>query len=252
MRKWGAWLRRGILLALLMFASTAVAQGLPAHSELREVLRSVVGEDNGGLGTDMWATIVDRQGVVQAVVFSGEQPGDQWPGSRAISAEKANTANAFSLPQLALSSANLYWPTQPGGTLYGLPFTNPADTSVIYGGRPDSAGSPDDPMVGKQPGGIVVFGGGLALYDSDGNLLGALGVSGNTSCSDHIIAWKVRHGLNLDNIASGVTPAKNDNIIFDIRDDGVSESGWGHPVCTEQAVDIATRLPETHPTGPDQ
>jgi hypothetical protein len=61
----------------------------------------------------MWASIVDRDGLVCAVAFSGEDRGDQWPGSRVISAQKANTANAFSLPPDAgfggaLSSGNLY------------------------------------------------------------------------------------------------------------------------------------------------
>ena len=45
----------------------------------------------------MWATVVNRDGVVCAVVFSGTNRGAQWPGSRVISAQKANTANAFSL-----------------------------------------------------------------------------------------------------------------------------------------------------------
>jgi uncharacterized protein GlcG (DUF336 family) len=238
-----------VLFAMTLFSPSVVAQDLPAHDQLREALRTVVAEDNGGLGTEMWATVVDRDGVVQVLVFSGEERGDQWPGSRAISAEKANTANAFSLPQLASSTANLYWPTQPGGTLFGLALSNPADPDVLYDGPLADIGTVNDPMVGQQPGGIIVFGGGLPLYSSDGTLLGGLGVSGNTSCSDHIIAWKLRHALNLDNVPAGVTEASNDNIIFDIQDDGVSESGWGHPVCTPEATEIARQLPETHPTG---
>jgi hypothetical protein len=50
----------------------------------------------------------------------GDERGDQWPGSRVISAQKANTANAFSLPGLALSTAQLFSAVQPGGSLYGL------------------------------------------------------------------------------------------------------------------------------------
>lgn len=238
-----------VLLATPLFSASVIAQDLPAHDQLQEALRTVVAEHNGGLGTEMWATVVDRDGVVQAVVFSGEERGDQWPGSRAISAEKANTANAFSLPQLALSTANLYWPTQPGGTLFGLALSNPADPDVLYDGPPADIGTVNDPMVGQQPGGIIVFGGGLPLYSSDGTLLGGLGVSGNTSCSDHIIAWKLRHALNLDNIPAGVTEGNNDNIVFDINEDGQSESGWGHPVCTPEATEIARQLPEAHPTG---
>lgn len=238
-----------VLFATVLFSASVVAQDLPVHDQLQEALRVVVAEDNGGLGTEIWATVVNRDGVVQALVFSGEERGDQLPGSRAISAEKANTANAVSLPQLALSTANLYWPTQPGGTLFGLPFSNPADPDVLYGGSPADIGTVNDPMVGQQPGGIIVFGGGLPLYSSDGTLLGGLGVSGNTSCSDHIIAWKLRYALNLDNVPAGMTEANNDNIIFDIQDNGVSESGWGHPVCTPEATEIARQLPETHPTG---
>ena len=61
-----------------------------------------------------------RVGVVSwiscAVAFSGADRGAQWPGSRVISAQKANTANAFSLDGLALSTANLYSAVQPFGT----------------------------------------------------------------------------------------------------------------------------------------
>src|SRR5580700_7107216 len=73
-----------------------------------------------GLDLDMWGTVVNRDGVVCAVTFTGADRGSQWPGSRVISAQKANTANAFSLPGLALSTANLYYAVQPGGSLYGL------------------------------------------------------------------------------------------------------------------------------------
>jgi len=68
--------------------------------------------------------------VVCAVAFTGFDRGDQWPGSRVISAQKANTANAFSLPGLALSTAKLYSAVQPGGSLYGLQHSNPVDTQV--------------------------------------------------------------------------------------------------------------------------
>lgn len=53
---------------------------------------------NGGLGNYMWATLVDQDGVVCAVAFTGPTRIDQWPGSRVISAQKANTAAAFNLP----------------------------------------------------------------------------------------------------------------------------------------------------------
>ena len=66
---------------------------------------------------------------------AGDDRGDQWPGSRVISAQKANTANAFSLPALALSTANLYTAVQPGGSLFGLQESNPVNPEVAYAGK---------------------------------------------------------------------------------------------------------------------
>ncbi len=239
----------GSALFTLLLTSTTFAQNLPTHAELRGVLKEVAAEDNGGAGANMWATVVDRDGIVKAVVFSGAERGDQWPGSRLISAQKANTANAFSLPGSALSTANLYSAVQPGGSLYGLQFSNPVDPAVAYGGATAMIGLKNDPMVNHKLGGIDVFGGGLALYNSEGKLLGALGVSGNSSCTDHIVAWKLRHRLNLANVPGGVSQAGNDNIIHDIRND-VSASGWGHPECSSETTRIAEQLETTHPTGP--
>jgi len=219
---------------------------LPTHSELKQALEAVVQGDNGGFGLNMWATVVDRDGVVQTVVFSGEARGDQWPGSRVISAQKANTANAFSLPGLALSTANLFSAVQPGGSLYGLQHSNPVNPDVAYGGPSERIGTETDPMVGKKIGGVNVFGGGLALYNEQGTLLGAIGVSGDSSCADHNIAWKVRHQLELDYVPGGVSPTNDDNIVYDISD-GSSAGGWGHPSCSPEATELAGNFPETHP-----
>lgn len=239
----------GAALFTLLLTSTTFAQNLPTHAELRAALREVVAEDNGGFGFHMWATVVDRDGVVKAVVFSGEERGDQLPGSRLISAQKANTANAFSLPEFALSTANLYWGAQPGGSLYGVQSSNPVDTKVGYGGASSDVGTKSDPMLEHKIGGVNVFGGGLALYSSGGKLLGGLGVSGDSSCEDHNVAWKVRHQLNLDNVPKGISQAGNDNVIYDIRNDA-SKSGWGHPECSPKTTRIAEQLEKTHPTGP--
>ena len=180
---------------------------MPTHAALRAALAAAQAQANGGLGFHMWGTVVDRDGEVCAVAFTGGDRGDQWPGSRVISAQKANTANAFSLPKFALSTANLFSAVQPGQSLFGLQESNPVDTGVAYGGNAAQFGQPNDPMGGKRIGGVNVFGGGLALYTADGRLVGGLGVSGDTSCADHIIAWKVRHALNLDNVPAGVAGA---------------------------------------------
>lgn len=211
-------------------------------------LKKVVAEKNGGFGLNMWATIVDRDGVVKVVTFSGKNRGEQWPGSRVISAQKANTANAFSLPNLALSTANLFTATQSGGSLFGLQFSNPVDTTVAYGGDGEKIGLKNDPMIGKKIGGVNVFGGGLALYNKEGKLVGALGVSGDSSCADHNIAWKLRAELKLDYVPLGVSNEKNDNIVYDIEN-SVSKGGWGHPACAEESTTIAQSLSKTFPNS---
>ncbi len=233
--------------------ATTVAHFLPSHSALRAKLREIQEEANGGLGFDMWATILDRDGRVVDVVFTGERRGDQWPGSRVISAQKANTANAFSLEGFALSSANLYAAVQPGGSLFGLQESNPVDPDVAYGGKASDFGTTKDFMIKKRIGGVNVFGGGLALYSPSGKLLGGLGVSGDTSCTDHIIAWKLRHSLNLDDVPAGVGESNTDNIIYT---SGPSIDGFEHPACFDVAdgnhVTIGNNLPETHPVGPGE
>jgi uncharacterized protein GlcG (DUF336 family) len=243
-----------LLMTLVMGVSLVSAQddacaGLPDHDAVMAALKSAQAEKNGGFGLNMWATIVNRDGVVCVVAFTGADRGDQWPGSRVISAQKANTANAFSLPALALSTANLFSAVQPGGSLYGLQFSNPVDTTVAYGGDPAEYGQADDPMVGKHIGGVNVFGGGLALYDSTGKLLGGIGVSGDSSCADHNIAWKTRDGLKLDYVPAGVSGTKDDNIVYDIDADGESASGWGHPDCSADATSIGNALPTSNPIG---
>ena len=112
-------------------------------------------------------------------------------------------------------------------------------------------------MRGKRIGGVNVFGGGLALYTATGRLIGGLGVSGDTSCADHIIAWKTRHALNLDNVPAGPAGTGKDNIIHDTVVDAAtghttSKSGFGHPACSPESTKIANALPTSHPPGPNQ
>ena len=266
----------GAILGLLAAPAMAGGSGggvggcnnIPNLGNLKSALKGAVGvTGNGGLGNNMWGTIVDNSGIVCAVVFSGADYTSQWLGSRLIAAQKANTGNAFSLglgaggTVIALSSANLFSAVQPGGSLYGLQASNPVETDVAYGNQSQEGqgnapapastfGTPNDPLVGQRVGGINVFGGGLALYVG-GNRVGGLGVSGDTSCTDHMVAWRTRHALALDQfdgvsgVAGGSYP---DNIIFDIVANpsgdggtgqgpgnpggvGTSPSGFGHPQC---------------------
>jgi uncharacterized protein GlcG (DUF336 family) len=250
----------------------SACSNLPSFSTLKNALATATAAETSGLNNQMWATIVNRDGVVCAVAFSGVNHGAQWPGSRVISAQKANTANAFSLDAssssdgsgqpagLALSTANLYSAVQPGGTLYGLQHSNPVDTGVAYEGPSSSYGTASDPMVGRKIGGVNVFGGGLGLYAQGHQIVGGVGLSGDTSCADHNIAWRVRNLLGLDHLAAsnslpavgGVSgdAARPDNIIFDIIANpsggtGISKSGFGHPTClnTSGSADL-------HPVQP--
>jgi uncharacterized protein GlcG (DUF336 family) len=237
----------GLAVLLGMGAADPVsAANCPAtHDQLTQALKASVkpsgGPGNGGLDNNEWAALVSRDGSVCAVTFSGSKPDDQWLGSRAIAAEKANTANALSLKQFALSTANLYAGAQPAGFLFGIQTSNPVNPVVLYSGDPTQFGTASDPLVGKPLGGVIVFGGGLALYDQNG-IVGGLGASGDTSCADHNIAWRIRHALQLDHVPAGVSPAKNDAIIYDIQPDKTSASGYGHPKCKGSEAEIAEQI----------
>ncbi len=236
--------------------SDADCGSLPNHAALKAALTAARNEANGGFNLDMWGTIVNRDGVVCAVAFTGANRGSEWPGSRVISAQKANTANSFSLPGLALSTANLWAAVQPGGSLYGLQHSNPVDTGVAYKGPSSNFGQFNDPMVGKKIGGVNVFGGGLALYRGPASartLIGAIGVSGDTSCADHNIAWRTRNTLALDFVPGGVGPVgRADNINYqDLVPVPSLREDFSHPICKIAGVDgvsgISALLPVTPP-----
>ena len=74
-----------------------------------------------------------------------------------VAFNKAYTVTALKMPTTTLKDL-----AQPGGSLYGIQFTN--------GGR------------------IVIFGGGVPLYDKAGNIVGGLGVSGGSEGEDTELA----------------------------------------------------------------
>ena len=243
----------GTALALsAVHADTARADcnDLPSHGALKTALQNALSGENKGLNNEMWATIVDRDGIVCQVAFTGGDRGDQWPGSRVISAQKANTANAFSLPADAgfggaLSSGNLYGTVLEQGSLFGLQFSNPVDPAVAYKGPPQKFGKSNDPMTGKPIGGVNVFGGGLALYRGS-ELLGGLGVSGDTSCTDHVVAWRVRNELDLDDVPGGVSATGDDNLIIATP---VEPGSFEHPDCGDGVKGVIDGLPSAFPIG---
>ncbi|HJU18465.1 MAG TPA: heme-binding protein [Stellaceae bacterium] len=242
---------QAVAACLVLGASLAVAQSARAvtcpvlSTKLRQVLQQSVkpsgGPSNGGFDNNEWAAVVNRNGTVCAIAFSGRSVDQQWLASRAIAAEKAFTANGMSLPNYALSTANLYAQAQPGGYLFGAALSNPPNPGVLYAGSPATYGTPTDPMIGKTLGGVIVFAGGLALYQN-GKVVGGIGASGDTSCADGNIVWRLRHALGFDHVPNGPSPKHNDAVIYDIGPNGKSASGFGHPTCGGKEVTIAEQI----------
>jgi uncharacterized protein GlcG (DUF336 family) len=198
--------------------ANANCSGLPGEGELRAWLGQAAGNNAGGLfqGERMWAAVVNRSGEVCAYTTSTRDPTQVWPGSQAIAKAKAYTANAFSLDDFALSTARLYTFTQPGHSLWSLGQSNLFDSSrlIAPGGRGD---------LNQIVGGLIFFGGGVPLY-RDGKIIGGLGISGDTSCTDHEIAKRVRNLAAL-NPAGGATA---DDITYSAAD---GASVFTHPLC---------------------
>lgn len=82
---------------------------------------------------------------------------DAYIASYDIALNKAYTVTALKMPTTDLKRL-----AAPGGELYGIQFTN--------GGK------------------IVIFGGGVPLYDNSGRLVGGLGVSGGSEEQDTALA----------------------------------------------------------------
>ena len=180
----------------------------------------------------MWGAVVNRSGEICAYSTSTEDPTQVWPGSQAIAKAKAYTANAFSLDTLALSTARLYTFTQPGHSLWSLGNSNLFDPKALAPPSGDSGGKR------QIEGGLIFFGGGVPLY-RDGKIIGALGVSGDTSCADHEVAKKVRD-------AAGLNPPGGklaDDISYSSVD---GASVFTHPLCLNtkrNGVALGSELP---------
>jgi uncharacterized protein GlcG (DUF336 family) len=104
------------------------------------------------IGTKMDIAIVDAGGNLKAFA---RQDG-AWLGSIDISIKKAKTARYFDMPTGEIGKLS-----QPGGPLYNIEHSN---------------------------NGLITFPGGLPLKDADGQIIGAIGVSGSTVEDDHTVA----------------------------------------------------------------
>jgi uncharacterized protein GlcG (DUF336 family) len=191
--------------------------GLPTAGQIQALLSNApgVGGPAGGIfsGTKMWGAVVNRDGELCAFATSTANERAVWPGSESIAKAKAYTANAFSVDTLPLSTAELYTFSQPGHSLWGLNQSQPFNPEALEGNG------------GKNgvAGGIITFGGGVPLY-KNGKVIGGLGVSGDTACTDHEIAKRVR-------ALAGLNPPggpRADDISYSSVD---GPTAFAHPVC---------------------
>jgi uncharacterized protein GlcG (DUF336 family) len=220
---------------------SASCRGLPTARQLREWMRSSSDSTVGGLfqGERMWAAVVNRAGEICSYTTSTSDPTEVWPGSQAIAKSKAYTANAFSLDTLALSTARLYTFTQPGHSLWSLGQSNSFNPHQLL--PPSGPASDRNAIVG----GLIFFGGGVALY-RDGKIIGGLGVSGDTSCADHEIAKRVRDTAGLNPPAGALA----DDIVYSPPD---PSSPFAHPQCINtwrNGVKLGGEALASYPPGP--
>src|SRR5205085_6290981 len=96
--------------------------------------------------------VVDAGGNLKAFV----RMDTAWLGSIDIAIKKAKTARYFDMPTGEIGKLS-----QPGGPLYQIEVSN---------------------------GGLITFPGGIPIKDGDGNIIGAIGVSGSIVENDHTVA----------------------------------------------------------------
>jgi uncharacterized protein GlcG (DUF336 family) len=220
-------------------ASAADCGGLPTAAQLQTLLAAAPnqGGDAGGLfhGTRMWGAVVNRKGELCAFAPSQSDPTQVWPGSQAIAKAKAFTANAFSLDILPLSTALLYTLAQPGHSAFGINISNPFDPHFLA--PPSGNGGGNNQITG----GFIVFGGGVPLYNAAGKIIGGLGVSGDTACTDHEISKRVRNAANLN--------PPGGPLVDDIKYSSVDgPSVFTHPLCPNtfrNGVHLGDELPSS-------
>ena len=104
------------------------------------------------INTKMDIAVVDAGGNLKAFV----RMDGAWLGSIDIAQRKARTARWFDMDTGVIGTLS-----QPGGPLYGIEHSN---------------------------GGLITFPGGVPLKNAQGEVVGAIGVSGSTVENDHTVA----------------------------------------------------------------
>jgi uncharacterized protein GlcG (DUF336 family) len=104
------------------------------------------------LGTKMNISIVDAG----ANILAFARMDGAWLGSADISLKKAKTARFFDMNTGIIGGLS-----QPGGSLYNIEHSN---------------------------GGLITFPGGVPIKNANGDVIGAIGVSGSSVENDHAVA----------------------------------------------------------------
>jgi len=202
-------------------AARASCRDLPSATDLQEYLRRAPAEGGevGGLfgGKMEWAALVNRSGELCGVSVATEDAASAWPAGQALAKAKAYTANAFSTDTTPLSTARLYTLGMPGHSLWGAFGPNAFNPACLE--TPQDAAATQ----GKICGGTVTVGGGVALYRNH-RRIGGLGISGDTPCTDHEIAKRIRHVAQLDPDGGALA----DDIQYTVAG---GASVFTHPVC---------------------
>lgn len=121
------------------------------RQQAEAVLQAAI-EKAQGMGVAMNIAIVDAGANLKAFT----RMDDAWLGSIDIAIRKARTARMFDM-----NTGELGKMSQPGGSLYGIEHSND---------------------------GLITFPGGVPLTDGEGDVIGAVGVSGSTVDDDHAVA----------------------------------------------------------------
>ena len=117
-----------------------------------EKIISAAKEKASALDTKMNIAVVDAG--ANLVAFA--RMDGAWLGSLDISIKKAKTARFFDMNTGAIGELS-----QPGGSLYNIEHSN---------------------------GGLITFPGGVVLKNAQGDIVGAIGVSGSSVENDHAVA----------------------------------------------------------------
>ncbi len=115
------------------------------------MLKAAITKSNE-IGVKMNIAVVDAGANLKAF----HRMDGAWLGSIDIACKKARTARQFDMPSGDIGSLS-----QPGGALFNIEHSN---------------------------GGLITFPGGLPLKNEEGEVIGAVGVSGSTVDDDHAVA----------------------------------------------------------------